>query len=53
MLGVGGFSLSRGMGVSAAMLGLTENAGGKYDSLNFPFRLAPLGKKLYQSINTH
>lgn len=45
MLGVGGLSFSRGMGVSMAMLGLTEKAGSRYDSLNFPFTLAPLEEK--------
>lgn len=42
MLGVGGFSFSRGMGVPMAMLGLTEKAGSRYDSLNFPFTRVPL-----------
>lgn len=45
MLGVGGLSFSRGMGVSMLILGLTERAGSRYDSLNFPFTLVPLGGK--------
>lgn len=42
MLGVGGLSFSLGMGSSEVMVGLTEKAGSKYDSLYFPFTLAPL-----------
>lgn len=45
MLGVGGLSFSLGMGSSKVMLGLTEKAGSKYDSLNFPFTFAPLQHK--------
>lgn len=45
MLGVGGFSFSRGMG-ELEKLGLTERAGSTYDSLNFPFTLVPLGQKV-------
>lgn len=44
MLGVGGLSFSRGMGISTAMLGLTEKAGSRNDSLNFPFTFVPLEK---------
>lgn len=44
MLGVGGLSFSLGMG-SSEMMGLTEKAGSKKDSLNFPFTLAPLEQK--------
>lgn len=33
------------MGVSAAILGLTEKAGSRKDSLNFPFTFVPLVKK--------
>lgn len=33
------------MGASAAILGLTEKAGSRKDSLNFPFTFVPLGKK--------
>lgn len=42
MLGVGGLSFSRGMGISMEMFGLTEKAGSRNDSLNFPFTLVPL-----------
>lgn len=42
MLGVGGLSFSRGMGSSVVKTGLTEKAGRRYDSLNFPFTRAPL-----------
>lgn len=42
MLGVGGLSFSRGMGISAAILGLTEKAGSRNDSLNFPLTFVPL-----------
>ena len=42
MLGVGGLSLSRGMGVSVAIRGLTEKAGSRWDSLNLPLTLAAL-----------
>lgn len=44
MLGVGGLSFSRGMGISTEMLGLTEKAGSRNDSLNFPFTFVPLEK---------
>lgn len=44
MLGVGGLSFSRGMGISTAMFGLTEKAGSRNDSLNFPFNFIPLEK---------
>lgn len=42
MLGVGGLSFSLGMG---SMLGLTEKAGSRYDSLNFPLTRAVLKQK--------
>lgn len=45
MLGVGGLSFSRGIGISMEILGLTEKAGSRNDSLNFPFTLVPLEKK--------
>lgn len=45
MLGVGGLSFSRGMGMSMETRGLTEKAGSRNDSLNFPFTLIPLEKK--------
>lgn len=44
MLGVGGLSFSRGMGISTAMFGFTEKAGSRNDSLNFPFTFIPLEK---------
>lgn len=44
MLGVGGLSFSRGMGISVAMLGLTEKVGSRNDSLNFPLTFVPLEK---------
>lgn len=42
MLGVGGLSFSRGIGVWMAILGLTDKVESRYDSLNFPFILVPL-----------
>lgn len=45
MLGVGGLSFSLGMRSSEVMMGLTEKAGSKYDSLNFSFILVPLEQK--------
>lgn len=45
MLGVGGLSFSRGMGVWMAILGLTDKVVSRYDSLNFPFILVPLEKE--------
>lgn len=45
MLGVGGFSFSRGIGSPVVIMGLTEKVGSKKDSLNFPFTLAPLKTK--------
>lgn len=44
MLGVGGFSLSLGIGMAVGMLGLTEKAGSRKDSLNFPSTRVPLNK---------
>lgn len=44
MLGVGGLSFSRGMGVWMAMSGLTDKVESRYDSLNFPFILVALEK---------
>ena len=42
MLGVGGLSFSLGMGVSVVRFGLTEKAGSRYDSRNFPLIFTPL-----------
>lgn len=42
MLGVGGLSFSRGMGLSVATVGFTQKAGSKKDSLNLPFTFVPL-----------
>lgn len=51
MLGVGGLSFSRGMGLSVATVGFTQKAGSKKDSLNFPFTFVPLrGDKNTQHI---
>ncbi|TNN50479.1 hypothetical protein EYF80_039289 [Liparis tanakae] len=52
MLGVGGLSFSLGMGSSEVMVGLTENAGSKNDSLNFSFTLAPLGPEQDDGLKT-
>lgn len=42
MLGVGGLSFSRGMGLPVATVGFTQKAGSKKDSLNFTLTFAPL-----------
>jgi len=52
MLGVGGLSFSRGMGILVSMLGFTEKAGSRKDSLNFPFTLVPLEKYDNKRLNS-
>lgn len=52
MLGVGGLSFSRGIGILMEILGLTEKAGSRNDSLNFPFTLVPLEKKAKEDQRT-